>query len=347
MSAANPRGAVLALLADCKENPSEDGFRLILADWLDENGDGLDQARAELIRCQISYGCLPIDDPSRDGHGRRARWLQQRHGKAWLGPLAPWGENGCVQRGLVALMLTVVSLRSKALAELAGGEAWAWVEELQVTHADDHDFRHLTSSPLLRALSAIGFQRSQIGPAGAQALAQMPWLGRIARLDLSLNPVGDAGLLRLLRSPHLTRLRELALDNASLLTEAGGVLAQAGCAARLDRLSLSGNHLGDPGVVGLTRHAPLAGLRFLNLRGNGLRDLGAEALARAESLPALRVLDLRDNGIGPRGAAALAESPRLAGLERLVLYGNPVGADGAARLVGRFGGRVHVSPVGS
>lgn len=347
MSAGNPRGAVMALLADCKESPSEDGLRLILADWLEDNGTELDQARAELIRCQVHYERLPTDDPSRDGHGRRGRWLQQRYGKTWLGPLAEWDANGCARRGLITLQLTVVSLRARALLQLAGGEPWAWVEEVQVTHAEDDDFDRLATCPLLSNLSAIGFARSQLGLAGALALARMPWLDRIARLDLTLNPIGDAGLLRLMRSPNLSQLGELTLANANLRTEAGGILAQAGCAARLTRLALSGNHLGDLGVNGLTRHAPLAGLHTLNLRGNGVRDAGAEALAQTQALPALRVLDLRDNAISERGAAALAASPDLAGLESLVLYGNPVGADGAARLIERFGTRVRVSPMGA
>ena len=78
MSAA-PRPEVLALLADCKEHPEEDGLRLILADWLEENGSPPDQARAELIRCQVQLARLPAEEPARSELGRRARWLQQRH----------------------------------------------------------------------------------------------------------------------------------------------------------------------------------------------------------------------------------------------------------------------------
>ncbi|MFO0844569.1 MAG: TIGR02996 domain-containing protein [Gemmataceae bacterium] len=345
MSAATPRGAVLALLADCKESPSEDGYRLILADWLEENGDPFDQARAELIRCQLSYERLPADDPSRDGQGRRARWLQQRHARDWLGPLSAWDPNGSSHRGLLVLTLTPAALRSKALQGLAGGEPWAWVEEVQVSHAGDHDVGRLADSPLLGTVCAVGFPRGQVGPAGAQALAGMPWLSRVARLDLSLNPVGDAGLLRLLRSPHLTRLGELTLANAGLPPEAGGALGRAGCTGRLRRLSLSGNHLGDLGIVGLTRHGPLgaarappAGQRRPRPRGGGGPDKPSRRL---------RYLDLRDNAVGPRGAAAAADSPHLSRLEALVLCSGrrrPTGPPGWSSGCGR---RAHVSPVGT
>jgi uncharacterized protein (TIGR02996 family) len=50
---AEPRPEVLAFLRDAKENPRDDPPRLILADWLDENGDEIDRARAEFIRIQL------------------------------------------------------------------------------------------------------------------------------------------------------------------------------------------------------------------------------------------------------------------------------------------------------
>ena len=69
----SPRPEVLAFLADVKEHPREDGLRLIFADWLEENGDPLDQLRAELIRSQIEHFRQPPTSASRPEHGRLAR----------------------------------------------------------------------------------------------------------------------------------------------------------------------------------------------------------------------------------------------------------------------------------
>src|SRR5262249_59843441 len=96
MSSATPRPEVLALSADIKDDPFDDGLRLILADWLDDHGSGLDPARAELIRCQVEYARLPAHDPQQKAFGRRARSLQQKHGREWLGPLERWPTRwGC------------------------------------------------------------------------------------------------------------------------------------------------------------------------------------------------------------------------------------------------------------
>src|SRR5262245_42897574 len=58
-----PRGAAMtmsstlrSLLADCKANPDEDAPRLVLADWLDDNGE---PERAELVRIQVQWSGLP------------------------------------------------------------------------------------------------------------------------------------------------------------------------------------------------------------------------------------------------------------------------------------------------
>src|SRR5687768_703571 len=111
-----PRPHVLALLADSKDHPDEDGLRLILADWLDEYGDAADAARAELIRCQIDHERLPAESAGKAAAGRRARWLQQAHGPAWLGPLADWLPAWACRRGLLSASLEAGALPGQTLA---------------------------------------------------------------------------------------------------------------------------------------------------------------------------------------------------------------------------------------
>jgi uncharacterized protein (TIGR02996 family) len=348
MSSPSARPEVLAFLADIKEHPHEDGLRLIFADWLEEHGDALDQARAELIRCQIEHDRLPSEAPERAEHGRRARELQQKHGKAWLGPLEGWLSNWSCQRGLLSVALDAEKLRSHALAGLAATETWAWVDEVYLTPAGDNDVARLGQGPLLSAIVSLGFRGGNVGPAGTQALGRLPLVARLHRLDLDLNRISDRGLRALLASPHLRQLRTLELAVTDLRAEGAGLLARTPSLARLERLGLWGNRLDNDGAANLARTDCLTHLRQLNLRSNAIGDAGAAAIASAASAGAplftsLRELNLADNQIGPAGARALANSLPEDRLSSLVLWGNPVGPEGALALRKRFGPRVHVA----
>jgi uncharacterized protein (TIGR02996 family) len=83
------RPQVLALLQQAKECPEQDGPRLVLADFLEEQGD---PDRAEFIRlgCQLAPGAPPLDASLRQQIGQRLDRLEERHGGAWLGSLWRW-----------------------------------------------------------------------------------------------------------------------------------------------------------------------------------------------------------------------------------------------------------------
>jgi uncharacterized protein (TIGR02996 family) len=341
------RAQVLAFLADIKEHPDEEGLRLILADWLEEFGDALDQARAELIRCQIDHARLPAEEPQKYLAGRRARWLQQKHGPAWLGPLEQWLSGWTFQRGLLSVSVPVAALRGQAMALLAASETWAWVDEVFLLGASDTDIARLRGCVLLDALLSLGLRRGTVGPAGVRALGELPLARRLHGLDLSHCPIGDEGAEEL-TAPGFATLRRLELPACSLSPLGGSFLAGAHAPANppfpdLERLILWGNDLGNDGIRRLTR-TRWPRLRVLDLRGNHIGDAGGHALAGWRGLAGVRALNLADNQLGPAVARALAESPYVDGIESLELWGNPIGPDGAERLRGRFGTRVHVSP---
>src|SRR5205814_10421235 len=133
------RPAVLALLGDIKSNPDRDGLRLILADWLEENGDAADGARAELIRCQVDCARLPTEAPGKALAGRRALWLQQKYGPAWLGPLHQWLEEWSCPRGLLSVGVQADRLHGQTMSPLADTETWAWVDGVYLFGAADRD----------------------------------------------------------------------------------------------------------------------------------------------------------------------------------------------------------------
>ncbi len=93
-----------ALMAAVCGNPDDDTPRLVLADWLQENGDESDRDRAELIRVQCRTAPLPWSSPERQKLDKRAEQLLRRHSRWWGAELPRakgfnWG--GAYQRGFI------------------------------------------------------------------------------------------------------------------------------------------------------------------------------------------------------------------------------------------------------
>ena len=93
-----------SFLRACRQRPWDDTPRLIMADWLEENGD---PDRAEFIRlqCQLAGGLLDLAE--RDAMRAREGELLARHAGAWFGPFANWGggeyrfRRGFIEASLV------------------------------------------------------------------------------------------------------------------------------------------------------------------------------------------------------------------------------------------------------
>src|SRR5437762_1633184 len=90
------------LLESVRGSPEEDAPRLVYADWLEEYGDALQGARAELVRVQTA-----LADPPDDRRQRRALWereaaLFKKHEKKWFAPLkVAMVKDWRLDRGLV------------------------------------------------------------------------------------------------------------------------------------------------------------------------------------------------------------------------------------------------------
>src|SRR5262249_51258581 len=96
---------LLALLRQAKEEPHDDGPRLVLADYLEDRGD---LARAEFIRlqCRVARPLANDDDSERNERARRSELLHDRHGGAWLGSLWRWWLSPLRwHRGLLSVRL--------------------------------------------------------------------------------------------------------------------------------------------------------------------------------------------------------------------------------------------------
>ena len=80
-----------AFLETIRENPDDDGPRLVYADWLEERGD----PRSEFIRvqCELSRVEQDGDVPDLQGLQQREEDLLNAHRKEWLGPLAKFEKE--------------------------------------------------------------------------------------------------------------------------------------------------------------------------------------------------------------------------------------------------------------
>jgi uncharacterized protein (TIGR02996 family) len=306
------RPELLALLAAVKEAPEDAAPRLILADWLEENGDEHDRARAELLRLHVAPGQAPAAGLAWERQERQNDLLR-RHAAHWLGPLPKDAKGWSVLPGglLGLVMYAGTLLRLQEEEGLAEQEAWAWVAELRLWGLEADLLSNLLAGPLLA------------GP---------------AVLSLSRNPLGAAGVRQLLACPRLDRLVGLDLSETGLGVKRARVLAAAVRLPHLCRLRLGNNDLGDEGTQALAGSPGLAGLTYLGLSSNGIGDAGARALAHSAHLARLTQLDLSGNEIGDAGARTLAETAHLPSLTTLALRLNPrISEQGKRLLRQRFG----------
>jgi len=96
---------VRAFLQDARERPEDDTPRLVLADYLEDNGD---PDRAEFIRlqCRLAVGQASLEESRREPMEIRCEELQDRRGGCWLGPLWQWSTSPMSwHRGLLSIRL--------------------------------------------------------------------------------------------------------------------------------------------------------------------------------------------------------------------------------------------------
>jgi uncharacterized protein (TIGR02996 family) len=154
---------LLSLLQLAKEAPHDDGPRLVLADWLEDQGDG---PRAQFVRLQ----CRLASQPSHEVADRRDR-LPNRHGGAWLGSLWRWWLSALRwHRGLLSVRLPR-HVEAEAVADVL---LWIDTALLQVTGRQS----------LRRAAALL----ARSGPNHAHLDIRMPILEDTLLEELSLLP---------------------------------------------------------------------------------------------------------------------------------------------------------------
>jgi uncharacterized protein (TIGR02996 family) len=313
-----------------RDEPADDGPRLIYADWLEENGQ---PDRAEFVRLQVALDRLPDDDPRRTELRERERVLLEANEKRWSANMAPL-VTGCeFRRGVI----DSVSVDTNQFLD-AGAAIFelAPVRKVRFFGVGDR-LSKLVHSPLLRHVRELDLSGNELGNRGPIFLSKSKHLVRLDVLDLSFNEIGDNGLQSLADSPVFRTLRSLQItDNERFGVPGLRALADSPYLTELIRLDVSGNNLSDMAIRTLFDGSMGRNLRQLFLHGNRLGDSGtaafAESLVFAKMAEQDRVIDLRRVRMGPTGARALAAARYLATVEALDLEGNSVGDNGLAAL---------------
>ncbi len=209
-------------------------------------------------------------------------------------------------------------------------------------HARFEDVRRLLERSRLTNLYTLkvvqrDFRGETSDPNAAARLGAAPGLERLRVLELESLDEDESKAL--LASPALDRLREVVLDGEPGVTSGPGLadaLRDKPFLARLRRLTITRQALGDEGVMCLAdtlRHTRVERLELVDV---GLGDEGTFALSSCTGLRRLQILYLGDNRVGSLGAATLAGSPYLENLTELRLGGSAgVGDLGVISLAGK------------
>jgi uncharacterized protein (TIGR02996 family) len=249
----------------------------------------------------------------------------------------------------------VQRLGDAGLAHLADERGLPRLRELWVGNGGitAEGLRRLVEGPRARGLTSLGLAANPLGEAGIRLLARAR-LGRLRELDVARVARDEGAFEALVSSPGLPSLERLDLGGCRLGERAARALAAGPLAsrlthldlgewrtpaypavqaltagwpgdARLIRLDLGENWLGDESAAAVATASGLRRLRWLNLATSAVSDEGARALARSPVLGRLTTLHLTGARLGPAGARALMGSPDLRSLATVGFWASPVG----------------------
>jgi uncharacterized protein (TIGR02996 family) len=225
------------LLDALRDDPEQDGLRLVFADWLDDHGEA---ERAEYIRVQLQMERLLSNHPDWPALAAREHELRQAHVERFLGVspalLYEFGwRGGLVDRvrlkpdvPLAAVetlfhrhpvrLLTVEDER--LLGALAASPVLGLVAGLRVpeiafsTRLWSLALDRLLGSPHLR-LRTLEMVGNRVDHHLCRVLSQSPGLKGLRCLCLRQTRLDDAGVLHLLRAGALPRLESWHVECAT------------------------------------------------------------------------------------------------------------------------------------
>lgn len=235
-----------------RENPHDDGPRLVHADWLEEQGE-CDKAEFVRIECErYRLSASGADERIKSKLAKRADALRAAHPE-WFDdlPEIPGIVWGPVERGFISTVRV-----SSAAAFLR------------------HARKVFESSPITN----VWFDG--LDEDGAAGLAESPWLAKLTLLKAHGSHIGDVGLKRLVDSPQIAGLRRLFITASGIGDAGARAIARSANLGKLVTLFLNSNRIGNDGALALADSKRLPELREIYLAGNDLLDAGIAAVRR-------------------------------------------------------------------
>src|SRR5262245_66635798 len=152
------------LLHHACRRPDDPVAALVLADWLEEQGDEKERERARFIRIQNELAAMRPYQPALAALARQAADLRAGHEADWAGELAQWAEGWDFHRGLTTLLLRA---DEEALDDVTACPAFAWVSAVYCRNWKAKQVKALSE---WRGLDQVG--ELEITGAGLNARAQ-------------------------------------------------------------------------------------------------------------------------------------------------------------------------------
>lgn len=295
------RPQILAFLQDCKQDPTIDPHRLILADWLDEQDD----PRGDFIRIQCELAQLKDYDPACKVLVGQERKLLDQNRLEWF---HPWIRNVATvrsSRGLLGIWGSVERLYQSNVPKLAGTEAWEWVEEFHSHSLRPGDLQRLLDASFLNSIGAFTLRNSHLHKEGASLLAAAEFLNNLSSLTLRFCLIGDHGLEAMAGENRFANLVRLDVSENKLRWPAIKVLGAT--PNRLEELDLSGNRFSTKGMKALRFATSLSSLKTLSLSAVSPERSGFKHLVRSEAFGNLVRLDLGNNPMKKQEVEVLAQ----------------------------------------
>lgn len=347
------------MLRAIRESPDDDGLRLSLADWLDENGE---PDFAEFIRLEVEAESLPEEDSRRRILKNQAD-LRRRKATTY-----PKLERGIMEtrRGLPHyLQADVFDLLkhkdrfapycSRLFVHLHGGSGAAQTAEKEFAAGGPDKvgdaLSELFASTWVRQWSVLGLDGVRLTD---NRIRQMVSSSHLAGLErLAITDGADDGAVRVLSETPLPGLIALSLTEVmrrcawdeSLLTSAVvSILLAAPLLNQLESLTLWGDWLGADELLAIAASERLANLEQLSLwprlgTGEAVREL-----LQSKSLANLKRLDHSRIPLDAATVALLVRAETLPALCELEIHSDDKTHRKA--LEARFGDGLVMGPVG-
>jgi uncharacterized protein (TIGR02996 family) len=339
---------LVALLAACRARPADDLPRLVLADWLDENGQ---PERAEFVRIQVEVSHPTADVERIRRLKKREAELLAEHENEWTGgyqaaaaqltPLNRRREDGGFApnppahrfvRGLVRVSNATQFAERPELREWLRSPELPWLEQIDITFttpgwfvkADLPDELHGRIGLILKVEEHLTDERRKqyrvlAASGNFAAVRALTIMG--VDVDVVLNEITTAEVANLV----------------SVRVDGGDGGRAAGIIASAPFTSLSSLNIGlitEGGIRALAASPYLGNLAHLNLVASPIGDGGMVALCRSGLAHTLRRVEFPNTNISDVGVTALAKSPLFAHLlsPPVPLSMNRIGDDGRKRL---------------